>query len=414
MIFYVKDCNHFPFMHRKGKVQILAITCVVGNTSVDNVVTNIIRVLNLMGIPSEETPQEKDKPHILPIPVYRGASHALVHEVDLKPNLSIFGTDGFNDVKFVGTPGPEDERIKKEPAAQAIVSIVNAHPHKVTLVALGPLTNVAMAFHLADNLPFLLKDIFVMGGSLVGHGNTLAKDFAISAEFNFGMDAEAAYVVLNRGDKIREYLKGRREHKEERERCKLYLASWELCTQADPIDMGFRQELDEIQTPVAAFFKHIEGTDFTNTKDPWITCDPRAMLAALDHDAIRREHSIRATVETEGRYSRGQLIVDKRLDLKPEDHTDVPDGTDWNLPKVHVIDELDAEELKRKLRAAFQYDGGNQDEASVDTFTVENKGDVEEIPAAPKAKKRKAEVQTQSDSETEAKQIILGDEDVVG
>ena len=67
---------------------------------------------------------------------------------------------------------------------------------EVTLVAIGPLTNVALAFCTDEALPPLLKEIFVMGGNVEGVGNT--SRFSACAEFNFGADPEAAYVVLDR------------------------------------------------------------------------------------------------------------------------------------------------------------------------------------------------------------------------
>ena len=65
-------------------------------------------------------------------------------------------------------------------------------------MAMGPLTNVALAFNTDEELPSLIRDIFIMGGNVEGVGNCTQDGFSACAEFNFGADPEAAYVVLDR------------------------------------------------------------------------------------------------------------------------------------------------------------------------------------------------------------------------
>ena len=72
----------------------------------------------------------------------------------------------------------------------AFTAAVRAHPGRITLLAIGPLTNIATAFALAPELPSLLKRIVIMGGSTVG-GNATA-----AAEFNIHADPEAAARVF--------------------------------------------------------------------------------------------------------------------------------------------------------------------------------------------------------------------------
>ena len=67
---------------------------------------------------------------------------------------------------------------------------------------MGPLTNVALAFSTDEEVPSLIRDIFIMGGNIEGVGNCTQEGFSACAEFNFGADPEAAYVVLNRADKF--------------------------------------------------------------------------------------------------------------------------------------------------------------------------------------------------------------------
>ncbi len=64
---------------------------------------------------------------------------------------------------------------------------------QVTLVALGPLTNVALSFLLDNTLSSQLFELYFMGGNIEGMGN-----HTVASEFNFGLDPEAAFAVLDR------------------------------------------------------------------------------------------------------------------------------------------------------------------------------------------------------------------------
>ncbi len=85
------------------------------------------------------------------IPVYLGAKEALVKPLETN-QPPYHGFDGFNDVAFDAKP--DMARIKPdEVAADAIRRIVNQNPGEITLVALGPLTNLAIAFSLDPSIP---------------------------------------------------------------------------------------------------------------------------------------------------------------------------------------------------------------------------------------------------------------------
>ena len=73
-------------------------------------------------------------------------------------------------------------------------------------MALGPLTNLALAFKTDPEIPPMIKEMFIMGGNMDGVGNN-----TMGAEYNFTADADAAYIVL---DMVK---------------CPLFMATWELC-----------------------------------------------------------------------------------------------------------------------------------------------------------------------------------------
>ncbi|KAJ7378708.1 hypothetical protein OS493_021290 [Desmophyllum pertusum] len=70
--------------------------------------------------------------------------------------------------------------LKSEHAVNALIRLINQHPGEITLVPIGPLTNIALACRLDPNISSKLKDVVIMGGNFEAKGNV-----SVSAEFNF-------------------------------------------------------------------------------------------------------------------------------------------------------------------------------------------------------------------------------------
>ncbi|XP_069684495.1 uncharacterized protein [Periplaneta americana] len=132
---------------RNCSSRIIAITCVFGNTNVDNVVVNVLKILKTS--------------NRLNIPVYRGASRSIL----VTPHIEDFyGADGLGDFVYPDPPKPEDY-LNKEHAAVALVRLVAQYPKQITLLCLGPLTNVALAIRLDPFFITNLKQLVILGGS---------------------------------------------------------------------------------------------------------------------------------------------------------------------------------------------------------------------------------------------------------
>ncbi|MDC7227205.1 MAG: nucleoside hydrolase [Spirochaetales bacterium] len=154
------------------EVEIAGISCVAGNTSLENVLNNVCGLLNFY--------KRTD------IPVYRGCSTSMLrisHNAD-----KIHGSNGLADV-VLDTGGKTPEAIN---AAEGIFAAAKAYPG-IKLITLGPLTNLAFAFNLYPELSELISEIVMMGGA-VGPGNVTPW-----AEFNFFYDPEAAAFSLGTG-----------------------------------------------------------------------------------------------------------------------------------------------------------------------------------------------------------------------
>ena len=165
------------------ELEILGVTTVAGNFSVEQATVDALRILEIAGRPE--------------IPVYRGANMPLVHE------KSEFATtrhgQWWSDAAPNAPPGGFAKRKEEAiSAVQYIVDTVNARPGQVTIMAIGPLTNVAMALRQEPGLAAKVKQLYIMGGAVAslpdGAGNMTP-----NAEFNFWVDPEAAKIALRSG-----------------------------------------------------------------------------------------------------------------------------------------------------------------------------------------------------------------------
>ncbi|MDE2397158.1 MAG: nucleoside hydrolase, partial [Burkholderiales bacterium] len=127
--------------------------------------------------------------HGFETPVYAGCARPLAQRQTTAQDVL-----GAHGMETTGAPLPA-AGTAPEPAhaVQAFIDTVRANPGRITLLAIGPLTNIATAFALAPDLPGLLADIVIMGGSTVGGNSTAA------AEFNIHADPEAAARVFDCG-----------------------------------------------------------------------------------------------------------------------------------------------------------------------------------------------------------------------
>ncbi|GAA1935471.1 nucleoside hydrolase [Nocardioides marmoribigeumensis] len=159
---------------RHPDLEVRAVTCVEGNTSLEQVVANTLRVLDLVGAPSD-------------LPVAAGARTPLVEP---PRDASMFhGANGLGDLTL-----PEPTRTVSElHAVELLRRELLAAEEPLTLVTLAPLTNVALLLRMHPEVRDRIGRIVMMGGS-ASRGNATAV-----AEFNVWHDPEAAHVVLTSG-----------------------------------------------------------------------------------------------------------------------------------------------------------------------------------------------------------------------
>ena len=159
---------------REPTVQVLGISVVMGNVSLERAVRNALISVERAGTYAP--------------PVYAGASKPLYRDTDFA--VVCHGVDGLSD------RGYADPILKPETgnAVDAMLSCARANPGQVELVTLGPLTNVAIAAFKDPAAFRCFKSVTIMGGALRMPGN-----WSPVSEFNIIVDPEAAEAVFHAG-----------------------------------------------------------------------------------------------------------------------------------------------------------------------------------------------------------------------
>lgn len=156
------------------ELKIEGISVVHGNCSVDQALTNTLSVLELAKAAQ--------------IPVSRGFELPLV-----QPSLLAPETHGDNGLGYAQLPAPQTRPVHQHSVEFLIEKIMSA-PGEITLVCIGPLTNVAVAVRKEPRIVQAVRDVIIMGGAIRHEGNTTPQ-----AEFNVYVDPHAAHIVFHSG-----------------------------------------------------------------------------------------------------------------------------------------------------------------------------------------------------------------------
>lgn len=149
------------------------ITTVAGNVSIEATTTNALKLMAYYG---------KD------VPVARGAAEPLIRQLD--DASDIHGKTGMEGFDF---PEPKTELLLDKHAVEAMHDEIMASAEPVTVMPIGPLTNIALLLKTFPEVKSRIERIVLMGGS-VTRGNK-----GVMAEFNIFVDPEAAKIVLTSG-----------------------------------------------------------------------------------------------------------------------------------------------------------------------------------------------------------------------
>lgn len=249
------------------ELDVVGITTVSGNVPADIGTLNAARIVEFCG---------RDD-----VPIYKGESKPLV--IDLVTAQDTHGEDGLGETFL-----PEPKLGYKIGAVDFILSSLYEHAGDLTIIAVGPLTNIATALQRDEHAFRHLKKLIIMGGSAKSHGNC-----SPVAEYNFWADPHAADYVFKKLDNIT-------------------MVGLDV-TREFVLTPNHRELLRQFDTPTARLVNKLTRfyVDFHWQQERTLGCvinDPLAVAIAFAPDLVTtRPYYVQ--VETEGR-SRGQSLVD--------------------------------------------------------------------------------------------------------
>ncbi|MFB2557193.1 nucleoside hydrolase [Herbiconiux liangxiaofengii] len=266
----VDDALAILFAVAHPEIDLVGITCVAGNTSLENVLANTLKVLDIAGAPD--------------LPVAAGARRPLI---EASRASHVHGSDGLGDLGLPVSKRVPDAR----PAVDLARDLLLASDRPVTIVALAPQTNLALLLRLYPEVVPKIERVLFMGGSASG-GNATAV-----AEFNVWHDPEAAAVVIDSG-------------------VPTFMYGLDVFNQVT-VDEARATALVEGESGsgrLAGALLHYQMADPESTDDPGSfgghIGDAGAVCALVDPGALRVER-LPVRIELEG-ASRGQTVVDRR------------------------------------------------------------------------------------------------------
>jgi purine nucleosidase len=170
----VDDALTFLLALASPEIQLEALTTTQGNVTVDKATRNALSVLELCGASH--------------IPVAMGSMYPLVQP--LRASASIHGQSGIGNSQL---PEPKARPLPQH-AVDYLIERVLAEPGEISIFPIGPLTNIAMAIRKEPRFAEAVKELVIMGGAILEHGNSTPL-----AEFNIYVDPHAAHIVFHSG-----------------------------------------------------------------------------------------------------------------------------------------------------------------------------------------------------------------------
>lgn len=258
------------------QVELLALTAVTGNLPADRTGENARKILELMGVSN--------------VPVAQGPLHPLEREHPYDPFSH--GADGLGET---GLPDPTLVLDRRD-AAQLIVDVVNEHAGDISIAALGPMTNLALALRLDPELPRKVNRVAAIAGSFgfTPYAWTQATGDNPASEWNVYVDPEAARDVFAAGFELTAVGLDVATHPE----VNLTDAQFEALA---------RSERREARL-TADIVRFVRGREYQS----YCALIDSMAIAALTQPELMTTQDVRCGVETTGELTLGMTVVDSR------------------------------------------------------------------------------------------------------
>ena len=286
-----------------AELDVRAITVVPGNVTAAMGLENALRMVSLA--------------NRCDIPVAAGAQHPLFQKLITAEFWH--GKNGLANVELPASKCKVDSRFGPD----VIIQLVHAAPHEISLVPVGPLTNIALAVEKDPSIVPLVKEVILMGGSISG-GNVNA-----AAEANIYNDPEAAQIVFQAGWPLT--MVG------------LEVGDKALFTQKYLDQLGQTHgPINDFMYAVAKYLVNLSAT-FGSPGAPMY--DPSAVGVAIDPTLVKVQE-MHVDVETRGEFTRGETVGNRHAmverNVRRGDHY-VIEGVDQVSPNAKVCVDVDAD-----------------------------------------------------------------------
>ena len=285
------------------ELDVRAITVVPGNVTAQMGLENALRMVSLA--------------NRCDIPVAAGAKHPLFQKLITAEMWH--GKNGLANIELPASKCKVDPRFGPD----LIIELVHASPHEITLVPVGPLTNIALAIAKDPSIVPLVKEVIIMGGSITG-GNVNA-----AAEANIYNDPEAAQLVFQAG-------------------WPLTMSGLEVGNKA-MLTPKYVDQLAQTHGPINDFISQVSkylvdlSMKFGAAGSPMY--DPSAVAIAIDPTLVKTQ-DMHVDVETRGDYTRGETVGNRsgyiERNVLNGDHC-VIEGIDKVNPNTKVCVDVDAD-----------------------------------------------------------------------
>ncbi len=265
------------------KIEMLGMTIVNGNVTTEQGTINALNLLEIMNRPE--------------INVYPGAINPIIQEMEEIRNTfsKILERSGWKKGATVSS-STINLKPQSKHAVDFIIEQANKYPKEITMVCIGPLTNLALAIRKEPSLPGLLKETVIMGG-----GWTQPLDCYTSvAEFNMYCDPEAAKIVFHSVMPL--YMTGF-------ETAKKSMLKREHLNIIREFDTPVSRFIVEAAEPWLKFMKAAFGIDYCYLPDP-------QAIALLINEKLFMLKDMYVDIETKGELTRGMTVADRNEALK--------------------------------------------------------------------------------------------------
>ncbi len=275
---------------RDPDVEILGITIVSGNVPLELGILNAKSTMELCEqeikvYAGSNTPLTREYKEIYDLDEFM--NHVKSESPISASGQCVHGVDGMGDIGI----SPQDKTYEKESGIDFIIDSLNEQPNEITVVTLGPLTNIAKAVEKDPSIVEKVKHCYVMGGTSDGSGNVSA-----AAEYNIWVDPEAAKIVFDSGMQIT-------------------MVGWDNSYKYAMLKEDEMNLIKSLNTKYADFSVDIQKTliDLTYRTYGFYGFDlpdPITMAIALDNEIIEESQQLDVIVDTRDGLTRGQTIVD--------------------------------------------------------------------------------------------------------